>query len=333
MGDWSIEARSLSIVGGAASHNFWVLRDDKGQAVAELHGLATDRDTGRTVPIGTDAEQHSLRVKHFIHDAGYARDFGAKPTNATYIQDGQRSDTVVSGSREEILERWKVGAKTAANLINAQDLDYPPGGFRLDGNTRNSNSVYRTVGTMMVGGSNVPVFQGPLQPGVNNYVLDHTTIRLNQYDRQEFRQGREPGDGVLVAAIDPKDVQAPATGDRAQPAVGLGEHRPLVSGNDAINRQFEQALKGTHGDRDAAAVAVDTISRAPGYKPDQDISVVQGKNGLIVSQGQGDTALNAAMPPVKQGDFERVSSQMSQTSTPEIAQQTEPPERTRTPTV
>lgn len=102
----------------------------------------------------------------------------------------------------------------------------------------------------------------------------------------------------------------------------------LAPGNDGANKHFEQALKGTNGDRDAAAVAVETIRNTPGYKPDQDISVMSGKNGLIVSQGQGDTALNAAVPQAKQGDFERVAAQIAQPQQPQqVAVQPEPPER------
>jgi hypothetical protein len=88
--------------------------------------------------------------------------------------------------------------------------------------------------------------------------------------------------------------------------------QPLVPGNDQVNRQFEQALRGTNGNRDAAAVAVDFISKAAGYRPDQDIGIAQGKNGLIVSQGQGDTALNLAVPSAQPGDFQRISQQLSQ---------------------
>lgn len=102
----------------------------------------------------------------------------------------------------------------------------------------------------------------------------------------------------------------------------------LAPGNDGANKHFEQALKGTNGDRDAAAVAVETIRNTPGYKPDQDISVMSGKNGLIVSQGQGDTALNAAVPQAKQGDFERVAAQLAQPQpSQQIAAQPESPER------
>lgn len=49
----TIESRSLDIM-AVASHDFWVLRDGRGKALAELHGLATDRRSGQAVPIGTD---------------------------------------------------------------------------------------------------------------------------------------------------------------------------------------------------------------------------------------------------------------------------------------
>ena len=105
----------------------------------------------------------------------------------------------------------------------------------------------------------------------------------------------------------------------------------LVPGNDRLNRQFEQALRGTNGDRDAAAVAVSAISSAPGYKPDQDIAVVQGRNGnLIATQGQGDAALNVAVPQAQPGDFQRVSQQMAQAPQQvEMAQAMEQPQRSR----
>ena len=41
MANYTIEARSLNIL-GAASHDFWVLyNSDTGDVIAELHGLAT----------------------------------------------------------------------------------------------------------------------------------------------------------------------------------------------------------------------------------------------------------------------------------------------------
>jgi hypothetical protein len=214
---YSIEARSLSIVGGVASHNFWVLRDQNGNAVAELHGLATERSTGRAVPIGTNANEHSLRGWQYIHDADYARNFGARQTNATYIQEGQQSQTVITGDKTEILERWKAAAKYGVAAMNARDLNYPPGGVdfpikvdgaynvRLGDSTVNSNSAYNTFGRLM--GVNTVVFDGPLQPGINNQTLNDSTIfNLRYRGREEFRQAADPGE-VRVAQADTSALQ------------------------------------------------------------------------------------------------------------------------------
>ena len=126
----------------------------------------------------------------------------------------------------------------------------------------------------------------------------------------------------------------PRRSEADSPGTSVADASTLVPGNDRVNRQFEQALKGTNGDRDAAAAAVDAISKAPGYKPDQEISVVQGKNGFVVSQGQGDAAVNVAVPQAKAGDFERVAAQMTQQPQPtqQIAVQSETQER-KGPTV
>jgi hypothetical protein len=86
----------------------------------------------------------------------------------------------------------------------------------------------------------------------------------------------------------------------------------LVQGNEPVNRQFAQALKGANGDMDTAARAVEAISKLPGYRPDQEIAVLQGRNGLLVSQGHGDMALTAPIPQAKVGDFEKISIQMTQ---------------------
>jgi hypothetical protein len=238
---YSIEARSLSLIGGVASHNFWVLRDDKGNAVAELHGLATDRDTGRAVPIGTNANQHSLRGWQFIHDHQYARDFGARQTNATYIQDGQQSQTVITGDKTEILERWKAAAKNGVIAMNARDLNYPPGGVdfpikvdgtynvRLGDSTVNSNSAYNTFGQLM--GVTPVVFQGPLQPGINNETLSNSTImNLRFRGREEFRQGALPGegDGAQIARADDA-VQGNRFYQQAAQALQSSSSMPQVS--------------------------------------------------------------------------------------------------------
>jgi hypothetical protein len=97
-------------------------------------------------------------------------------------------------------------------------------------------------------------------------------------------------------------------------------------------KQYAKALEGTHGDRDAAAAAFEAISKAPGYKPDQEISVVQGRNGQwIATQGQGDAALNVPVPQPQPGDFERVAaSKAAEQPTQVAAVPPEQQERART---
>lgn len=127
--------------------------------------------------------------------------------------------------------------------------------------------------------------------------------------------------------------------DPSKSVDGRGETRVaavLVAGDDRINRHFAQALEGTGGNRDAAALAVDIASGAQGFRPDQPISVLQGRNGFIVSQGDGAAALNLPVPQAKQGDFERVSAQMTQSQqAQQVAAQPDQQQgqRTKAPTV
>jgi hypothetical protein len=145
------------------------------------------------------------------------------------------------------------------------------------------------------------------------------------YDQKMVAELKENANERIQQLLYPK-IRSSADSETPSQSVAL------VSGNESVNRQFEQARKGANGDINVAAVAVETISKAPGYKPDQDISVIQGKNGgMIVSQGQGDAALNLSVPQAKAGDFERVSAQIAQLpQTAQVAQQQEQPERART---
>lgn len=169
---YSIEARSLGVA-GVASHDFLVLRDGQGRAVAELHGLATDRKTGEFIPIGTDEQKHSLRIWHFAHDAEYAKSVGAHANSATFIQDGQDHKTVLTAGKDEVLARWDA-AVAAKEPLNALDRDYPSYGFKMSGDTVNSNAAYRTLSEIM----GVPVHDFPLklEPGLDNRMVDQKEI-------------------------------------------------------------------------------------------------------------------------------------------------------------
>jgi hypothetical protein len=158
-------------------------------------------------------------------------------------------------------------------------------------------------------------------------------IEYNQQPTKTRRAGVDSDDGTSLASADLSKPNARVSADAETRVASVSP--ALVPGNDRLNAQFEQALKVTGGDPDAAALAVKTINEAPGYKPDQDISVTQGKNGFIVSQGQGDSALNLQVPAAKPGDFDKVATQMAQPQpTQQIAMQTDQPEqRIKGPTV
>ena len=104
MAEFTIEARSFDLdipaIGRSIRHDFWVLRDSTGKAIAELNGLATDRKTLQYVRIGDDDKKFSLRVWQFVHDSNYASlivDGAADLKTDTMIQDGQDA-----GGRPEV---------------------------------------------------------------------------------------------------------------------------------------------------------------------------------------------------------------------------------------
>jgi hypothetical protein len=106
---------------------------------------------------------------------------------------------------------------------------------------------------------------------------------------------------------------------RISDAQTKNDRMALSAGNDAANRQYDglrqQAVAlNLPNAEDQAAVALQSIRQVPGFKTDQNIELMHGKNGgLIASQGEGATALNTPVPQARQGDFERVAAQLSQT--------------------
>ena len=264
MPNYSIEARSLGVV-GMASHNFWVLRDENGRALAELHGLATDRETGLPVPIGTDADRYSLRQWHFPHDEAYAQGIGAAVDRRSYIQEGQSHQTVLIADQAEVLARWN-SAVGAVQPLNNLDLDYPPYGFRVFGATVNSNSSFRTTGEIM--GVAVPEFSGVLEPGLNNQMVTRESIeRLRIHGYPVLTKPSVEVDGRYVE-IGSKRADAPqATGEPVREiastsAGGSGSVLPmsLSAEQQAVYDQTRAALAPVLAARGADTEAVDRIA-------------------------------------------------------------------------
>lgn len=176
MAGYVIEARVYRI--GFACHNFWVLRREAPEAaIAELHGLATNRPTGRIVPIGTRAED-GLRVYVFAHDPDYATSLGL-PAATTRMY--ARSDAHPVYGGEDARARWDA-AVAAIPFLNGLDLDYPPYGFNLFRPTVNSNSAYRTFGEIM----GVPIHDFP---GVVGLGLANRMVALEEIERLRFAAG------------------------------------------------------------------------------------------------------------------------------------------------
>lgn len=202
MPQYTIEARSLSIVGGTAGHDFWVLRDENGKALAELHGLATDRKTNEFVPVGTDEEKHSLRVWHFAHDPAYAKAHGEKPTSDSFISDGQANRAVLTADSKEVLARWNT-AVNSVDKLNALDLNYPNYGFKVFGETVNSNSTYNTLGQIM--GVPAKDFPGRLEPGIDNLMVSPEEVnKLRTHGYPGLEEPRIDAAPQRTGALDPR---------------------------------------------------------------------------------------------------------------------------------
>ncbi|MDD3775464.1 MAG: calcium-binding protein [Sulfurovaceae bacterium] len=168
---YSIEARSYSIPGVPASHNFWVLLDASGNVISEMHGLATERGpNGNIVPIGTDDDNYSLRVYRFDHTNTLGTEY---LDNYTLVESGQDTRIVFTSSKDVVLDRWD-DATRAISYLNSLDLDYPAYGFNIFSDTVNSNSTFRTLGEIM----RVPIidFQDVVEPGLDNRMIPSDMI-------------------------------------------------------------------------------------------------------------------------------------------------------------
>jgi hypothetical protein len=155
---YTIEARAYNIL-GIAAHDFWVLRDEKGHVLGQLHGLATS--PGNVIKaLGTVGDK--LKFYHF---GSRALLFGLNPArNFNYIKTGQQARPAFSGSPEDVLARWDHAVK-ALPYLNNLDVPYTPFGIASFAPV-NSNTAYHLLGTLM--GIPVHYFSRYWQPGWKN---------------------------------------------------------------------------------------------------------------------------------------------------------------------
>jgi hypothetical protein len=217
-------------MGGVAGHDFWVLRDEQGRVCAELHGLATNRQTGKREPIGTNPDKYSLNIWKLDHTPPkYDNQLGRDRNDPTYIKNDQPHQTILRAGRQEVMDRWNA-AVGAIEPLNAKNLDYPAWGIGGD-TIVNSNSAYRTLGEVM--GLPVRDFPGRMEPGINNRmaspaeieqwrdprypVLTEPTIRPDSRDAQ--RHGALSPQADPAGDLDPdlqRILDAAHTGDQAK---------------------------------------------------------------------------------------------------------------------
>lgn len=279
MPDYSIEARSLDI-GGVASHNFLVLRNDAGEVLAELHGLATDRESGKVVPIGTDEEKYSLRAWHYPHDAQYAASIDASPSRTTYIQEGQASATLLAADREEILERWQ-SAVQAVQPLNELDLNYPNYGFRVFRDTVNSNSAFRTMSEIM--GLPVHDFGGRMEPGLDNRMVPVETIealRMHGYPVLDEASQKRDGKYIPLASYVPDRQYS----ERYQASTAMPDDPVFSQISDGVERMNAFVRDVPRETADRMTWRLYALAKETGM--DRVDEVVLGRKGSIAGEGE-----------------------------------------------
>jgi len=193
-GYYQIEAQSYDIL-GVASHDFWVLRDPDGNIVQELHGLATDPETGEILTIGTIGDE--LQFYDPPHKYG-----------DTYSSD---SSVMYQGTEADVRARWDA-ATNSMDYLNSLHLPYTPLGVidPID-NIINSNSAYHILGDIM--GVPIKDFDGVIEPGLDTgleYILEH-------YGK-DFPPPQALLDNFLKAMLD--FFFKPAYGDDINPLTG-----------------------------------------------------------------------------------------------------------------
>jgi hypothetical protein len=130
-GNWSISLMQHPLLFGIAGHNYLVLKDDRGTVKKEMHGLATDPNTGAWKYVGADPSD-ILQAWKFDGPKTYTAN---KTTPGALLFDGNYVDTIT---------HWNKG-EACVEKINNLHISYPPLGVSIKGETENSNSVAYTL--------------------------------------------------------------------------------------------------------------------------------------------------------------------------------------------
>jgi hypothetical protein len=130
-GVWIIEKMQHPILFGLAGHNYLVLKNQNGDVISELHGLATDTTTGKWKRMGTTGKE-TLKVWEFDKSI-----YDTEEKNFPGI--------VISIGDKNLIENTWQNIKNCASQINNENIKYSRFGFNIKGGTNNSNSVAYTL--------------------------------------------------------------------------------------------------------------------------------------------------------------------------------------------
>jgi hypothetical protein len=162
---YRIEFREYPIM-WVACHTFWTLYEDD-WLIGELHGLATDRETGQSQPVGTSRD-----VLHAWPYPMMGQEQKMKPANGgfsgLYALD-QASKVVFEGCKAETMAIWGRGLAAATALNDADIVYHILGGLPSELRTGNSNSAFRTFGDVM--GLPMPELEAMMRPGDRKNLL------------------------------------------------------------------------------------------------------------------------------------------------------------------
>ena len=155
---YAVEAACYRIAGFAA-HNFWVLRGPGHRVIAELHGLSTNRKTGRIMPVGKIEDR--LGFYEFIAGSNNIAAEGTRLLRAS-----RDFKIMYSGGKEDVLGRWR-NAVDQLEFLNNKDIDYSPFGI-FSASAINSNTAYRFFAKLM--DIDHYSFPGVWEPGINTRI-------------------------------------------------------------------------------------------------------------------------------------------------------------------
>jgi hypothetical protein len=289
--NYTIEARSLGVV-GVASHDFWVLRDPQGKALAELHGLATERETNTPKAIGTDEDKFSLRIWQLYADKDFADERGGSLSRFTYMSDDQQHMTVLSAGKEEVMARWNAAA-AAIKPLNAADLDYPNYGFKVFSDTVNSNSAYRTLGEIM--GVAVKDFPGVVEPGIDNRMTTKEQIdKLRTHEYPVLEKPMVNDQGQYKELPDKSSALHPSHPGHADHTL----YQQALYGANQAKVPVQENSGGTH---EPMAASLTVLAKQAGLSridhvvmSEQRAGLKAGENVFVVEGNLGDPAHNRA---------------------------------------